>query len=76
MIWSHDELVQDASQGDEPFDPDQTLPYMLGNKPDLTLPYVFGDDSISITDSDSAGDNENQRLNSTGGSIPPLMSLL
>ena len=66
-----DELVQDDSQGDKPFDSDQTLPYMLGDDPDLTLPYVFGDDSISVPDSDSACDNEGQRLNSTGGSNTP-----
>ena len=63
-----DELVQDDSQGDEPFDPDQTLPYMLGDDPDLTLPYVFGDESISLPDSDSAGDIESQQSNSIGGS--------
>ena len=46
------ELVQDDSQGDEPFDPDQTLSYIMGDDPDLTLPCVFGDDSISIPASD------------------------
>ena len=63
-----DELVQDDFQGDEPFDPDQTLPYMLGDDPDLTLPYMFGDESISVPDSDSAGDIESQQSNPIGGS--------
>ena len=63
-----DELVQDDSQGDEPFDPDQTLPYMLGDDPDLTLPYMFGDESISLPDSDSAGDIESQQSSPIGGS--------
>ena len=29
------------------FDPDQTLPYMLGDDPDMTLPMLFGDNSFS-----------------------------
>ena len=59
-----DELVQDDSKNDEPFDPDQTLPYMLGDDPDLTLPYMFGDESISVPVSDSAGDIESQQSKS------------
>ena len=63
-----DELVQDDSQGDEQFGPDQTLPYMLGDDPDLTLPYMFGDESISVPNSDSAGDIESQQSNPICGS--------
>ena len=29
------------------FDPDQTLPYMLGDDPDMILPMLFGDKSLS-----------------------------
>ena len=41
---------------------------MLGDDPDLTLPYMFGDESISVPDSDSAGDIESQQSNPIGGS--------
>ena len=41
------------------FDPDETLPYMLGD-PDQTLPYMLGDDrdTISLLGDDSLSDTD------------------
>ena len=53
-------LVHDDYQGDEPFDLDQTLLYMLGDDTNMKLSYMFWDESVSVPDSDFAGDIDRQ----------------
>ena len=42
-----EESSQDGFPDGGLFDPDQTLPYMLGDDPDMTLPVLFSDDGLA-----------------------------